>query len=224
MELVYTNAASVRTKWPELMSRPECKMAAVVAISETWLTTYEHIPKDVTDEFFVYRQDRQPGARGGGCAILVRQEYNPVDTGMAMSTRNVNMITIGLCVQTQKVILVCVYRGPGSTPIEDLFLFEKLDACRAYAQRMVIMGDFNFPEIEWATENALLESPGKGFLDWMHGKALFQHISSPTRFRGNQKPSLLDLIISSNEGDVSNLKLHAPLGKSDHCVIILRCT
>ena len=38
--------------------------------------------------------------------------------------------------------------------------------------------------------------------------------------RGDDTPSLLDLIFSGNQFDVENLRYEAPIGLSDHAVII----
>ena len=48
---------------------------------------------------------------------------------------------------------------------------------------------------------------------------LHQHIDKVTGRRENNVPSLLDLVFSDEEMQVSDLAHHAPLGKSDHSVI-----
>ena len=50
-------------------------------------------------------------------------------------------------------------------------------------------------------------------------------VDFPTRFREGQTPSLLDLIITNEDGMVQNAEPRSPLGKSDHVVIYftLRC-
>ncbi|KAK2167331.1 hypothetical protein LSH36_29g02092 [Paralvinella palmiformis] len=45
---------------------------------------------------------------------------------------------------------------------------------------------------------------------------MHQHVDEPTRFRFGQKPSLIDLVISSKEELVSDITYLEPLGKSDH--------
>ena len=50
---------------------------------------------------------------------------------------------------------------------------------------------------------------------------LTQHVKQFTRVRRNQKPSLLDLVITedSQTQTPATIKITAPLGKSDHAVI-----
>ena len=41
----------------------------------------------------------------------------------------------------------------------------------------------------------------------------------PTRKRGNDEPSLLDLLFTNEALQISDISHHAPLGNSDHDVI-----
>ena len=48
---------------------------------------------------------------------------------------------------------------------------------------------------------------------------LQQHVRDFTRIRGNDDPSLLDLVITRDELEVESLKHMAPIGSSEHCVL-----
>ena len=86
---------------------------------------------------------------------------------------------------------------------------------------MLVMGDFNAPDIDWAHEEATVGSFGEAFMNLLRDQALAQHVRSFTRWRSGQLPSLLDLIITKGENEVENLKIEEPLGKSDHGVVRL---
>jgi hypothetical protein len=45
---------------------------------------------------------------------------------------------------------------------------------------------------------------------------LSQHVTKETRFRGDNQPSLLDLIFTNEEGMIDTIEHNAPLGNSDH--------
>ena len=64
------------------------------------------------------------------------------------------------------------------------------------------MGDFNFKEINWDSNitNSSTENISYSFLDMCNYLYLFQHVNQPTRFRGNDEPSTLDLVFSDEEG------------------------
>ena len=48
---------------------------------------------------------------------------------------------------------------------------------------------------------------------------LIQNIKHPTRFRGENNPSILDLIFTNEGGMIDNIEHCAPLGNSDHEVL-----
>jgi len=54
---------------------------------------------------------------------------------------------------------------------------------------------------------------------------LHQHVTYPTRARANQCPGILDLVLTNEENMLSDLQFMAPLGKSDHAVLLfeLKC-
>jgi len=59
-------------------------------------------------------------------------------------------------------------------------------------------------------------------IDVLQKNGLHQHITILTRQRGDDKPHVLDLVITS--GDiVSTLEYWSPLGKSDHWIISFEC-
>ena len=48
---------------------------------------------------------------------------------------------------------------------------------------------------------------------------LFQHVVHPTRYREGVSPSVLDLILTNEEGMIRNLVYRSGLGKSDHAIL-----
>ena len=90
--------------------------------------------------------------------------------------------------------------------------------------KVVLVGDFNLPDIDWmnmtapGSENNLSNK----FLLNLFDNGLFQHIMENTRIRGRNQPSLLDLVITSDEESIFDIALLAPLGKSDHTAITFK--
>ena len=73
----------------------------------------------------------------------------------------------------------------------------------------IIMGDFNHGHIQWKS----LESTGgedQQFLFFIQDSFLTQHVLEPTR-----GDNVLDIVLSLKEL-VDNVKIHEPLGNSDH--------
>ena len=67
-----------------------------------------------------------------------------------------------------------------------------------------------------------LNNPAPSFLACLRNNYLTQHVTAPTRARGSQKPSLLDLVIT-NEDFVDTIQNLSPLAKSDHSVLYFNC-
>ena len=87
---------------------------------------------------------------------------------------------------------------------------------------LLIMGDFNFPEMVWSNRTAPgnnMDDENHSFLEILKSHFLFQHVTKPTRARCNQTPHLLNLIITNEEEMVTDLEYCSPLGASDHSLL-----
>ena len=62
-------------------------------------------------------------------------------------------------------------------------------------------------------------SPATQFLNCINDNFLIQHVKEPTRFRGSDEPSLIDLIVTDHGQSIDNIVHHPPFGKGDHCVL-----
>jgi len=84
--------------------------------------------------------------------------------------------------------------------------------------QLLLMGDFNYPEINYDdyTVSAGEDSPPSNFFTCTQDLFLFQHVTEFTRYRENQKPSILDYVFTYDENSISNILYAPPLGKSDH--------
>ena len=119
----------------------------------------------------------------------------------------------------------CIYRSPTPSPDADVNndnlnrLLRNISA-KSYSH-VCLVGDFNYKDINWNSwsTNHGEDSKESQFIEAIRDCFWFQHIEKPTRIRGNDEPSLIDLLLTNEELQVSNVVHHAPLGKSDHSVI-----
>ena len=92
------------------------------------------------------------------------------------------------------------------------------------ANNILLLGDFNLPSISWETGdvgnrfNNGYNTP-LHFLGTLQSNGLFQHTTQNTWARGSNAPRPLDIIVTSREDNVEDLKVLAPLGRSDHAVL-----
>uniref|UniRef100_A0A6P7FIN3 Uncharacterized protein LOC114330746 n=1 Tax=Diabrotica virgifera virgifera TaxID=50390 RepID=A0A6P7FIN3_DIAVI len=98
-------------------------------------------------------------------------------------------------------------------------MFTKLEELSSL-DNLIITGDFNFPEITWPiTSLSDTENSHNLFKSFVVNSNLIQLITEPTRFRTNNQPSTLDLVLINDEQLISSLEISSPIGKSDHAVI-----
>jgi hypothetical protein len=111
-----------------------------------------------------------------------------------------------------------VYHSPNSTRVNHSKLREMiLDCSKQGVEDIVIVGDFNMPDIDWESWNGRSEADVL-FIETLQDHFMHQHVDEPTIFRFGQKPSLLDLVISSKEELVSDItwQKRPPMSQLQH--------
>ena len=84
------------------------------------------------------------------------------------------------------------------------------------------MGDFNYKGMiweNWRTPGLSESSEEFVLVVALRDCYLYQHITKPTRIRHGQETSILDLVITNEEGMVEDMEYISQLGKIDHTVI-----
>ena len=122
----------------------------------------------------------------------------------------------------ESLMLGLLYRSPTSSEANNNKLNKLIDEiCENNPSRTLLIGDFNFPRIEWTSLTTSATGEGKEFhfIEKIRDKFLTQHVTEPTRCRGSDNPSTLDLVLTNDENLVAAIEVEAPLGKSDHAVI-----
>ena len=125
----------------------------------------------------------------------------------------------------ESLLCGCIYRSPSrekeatvksTNKVYDLLL-KAVERRNTY---LLLCGDFNYREVEWENES-LEERDGhlSSFITTIQECFLHKHATEPTRFRFGEKPSLLGLVLSNQEGMVYNLAYHPGLGDSDHVTL-----
>ena len=84
--------------------------------------------------------------------------------------------------------------------------------------RVLLMGDFNVPAIDWQelTYSGSSNDFTAEFLCTVQNSYLSQHVTGFTHYRQGQRPSLLDLVFTYNPDTFDHVKHCSPLGSSDH--------
>lgn len=87
---------------------------------------------------------------------------------------------------------------------------------------MLLLGDFNYPNIKWSEGQGTVNSEsseGSKFLKATQDSYLYQHVTCPTRHRINQVSNTVDLVFTNEGGMIEDIQTRPPIGKSDHIVL-----
>lgn len=191
----------------------------IIGVVETW-TCEDVMDSEMNlDGYTMYRKDRK-GTKGGGVVLYIRDTIIATDIEKEIEEDFQESTWCKVELQNTSLIVGVCYRSPKSTPENNQKLLkevEKAAKCRR-SDHVVIMGDFNYPAIDY--KNFVVESGEDSdaalFFTKTLDVSLVQNVNEPTRFREGQRPSLLDYIFTDEENLIENLEIQEPLGKSDH--------
>ena len=171
----------------------------------------------------MYRDDRNR-MRGGGALLYIRENIEhrvcrPLNSDSFESSTWCWIIEKN----GKKILVGSVYRSTSSTSENNKLLAKKIEKANEIAgdNRLLIMGDFNLPKVDWIN-NELREGYDENeanMFEVFSDCFLHQHVKELTRFRNNES-STLDLIFTKEEEDVRDIEVLQPLGSSDHGVVM----
>ena len=216
--IVLANACSISNKWGELGEVCHSARVDIAGITESWLSECFRSDAVQPSGYSCYRCDRQSQNGGGGVLLLVSLYLEHME-GTCLNTPNIQALECSIRNPTWNGSVILVYRSPSAVEAEDSLLLGWVKQVVKSAHGVVLMGDFNVPEVDWVYDVATPGSFGARLLDLAEELGLLQHVDQPTRFRHGQQPSLLDLIFTRYLAEVSNVTVDCPLGKSDHGLI-----
>ena len=217
------NAQSLKNKMAEFNLTVKNKNPQIISITESWGKDWVKDGIFELDGYTMYRNDRK-GAKGGGTILYIN---NKIEQRACRPLSSKEFESSSWCwineTGGKKILVGSIYRSTSSSQNNNDLLLELLDkACEiAGDNRLLILGDFNIPKVDWA--NRITLDGAKPIDDKVLEKAndnfLFQHVKQDTRFRNNES-SLLDLVFTKEEEDVKNIEILQPLGNSDHGIVV----
>ena len=207
----YANARSLGNKMEELELIAELQKPHIIGITESWGKTEVMDSEISLNGYTMYREDRQDGRKGGGVLLYIDSKLKVTVRNDLINKKFKECIWCDIISGTEKTLIGICYRSPNSTALEDDGLIEIIN--KTGEEQVIIMGDFNLPDIEWSTLSASSKT-GIKFVDCIQDSFLVQHVNENTRCK-----NILDLVLSSESSMIENLTIGEPLGTSDHCSI-----
>ncbi|CAM5155513.1 unnamed protein product [Natator depressus] len=214
LKCLYTNVQSLGNKQGELEVLVMSRNYDVIGITETWWDS-SHDWSTVMDGYKLFRKDRQ-GRKGGGVALYVREQYDCSELRYE-TVEKPECLWIkfrSVCNKSDVVVGVC-YRPPDQgDEVDEAFFRQLTEATRSHA--LILMGDFNFPDICWESNTAVHRQSRK-FLESVGDNFLAQVLGEPTR-----GGAFLDLLLTNRVELVGEAKVDGNLGGSDHELVEFR--
>ena len=154
LNVYYCNARSLRNNLGELHDLLYSGKFKIICFAESWLCSklFNDAILDPRSLFNIYRRDRISHWPAGGVCIFISKSVqsfeNEIDRQMFPDAEIVSVCAI--FPDNLKLIIVCVYLPPNlSTDLfgQSMQCIERI--CASSSESILIVGDFNLPDIDW---------------------------------------------------------------------------
>ena len=214
IEILYLNARSLVKKIDELSATVVEINPDIILVTETWCNDRVSTPYlNINGYRIELRLDRSDTSNGIGGGIIV---YIKSDLTILPNDQTEVKFDQSLSCRIQQqnkdspTDIYVIYRSPNSNESNDMELCRLVSNLESDS---VLIGDFNYPRINWT--NMTADKKSKLFLDTVQDKLLYQYVDFSTHIAGNT----LDLVLSNNSDLVVGVEEYDVLGKSDHKMI-----
>ena len=195
----------------------------VISVTETWATAEIGDAELSIEGFSMYRVDRNV-TRGGGVVLYIKENLRSSVDNKMMSENFEDSVWCSVKANGTKLLIGVCYRSPQSSKENNAKLLSVMDKAvnQSGYDRILIMGDFNFRDIDYSTYsvNAGDSSDAYKFFNKTQDLYLIQHVTETTRKRSGAQETVLDYIFTNEDNLVDNLQYLTPLGKSDHVCLV----
>lgn len=220
---IYTNVDSLLNKRSELLHITALHAPDVLALTEILPknTRFEVDPVEIQIEGYKCYTNIQSTTAHRGVAIYVKEHLS----SSLLNTTGCFKESIWCEIDLEgddRLLVGCIYRSPNSSDDNNTDINKALKQFSDGRSHVLIMGDFNHPEINWTDETSPTDPNHRAykFMEAVRDSFLYQHVTEPTHTRGTQTANTLDLIFTTEQEMVGELRHEAPLGKSHHQLLI----
>ena len=232
LKCVYTNTDnSLCSKLDELKGYLATSPIHIAAISEAKPKNGEIPDKDCLniDGYNLFLSKSYFDQDTRGVVVYAHQDLNAIQLDIDMCNTFKDCLWLKVPTTTEDFLIGCVYRSGTKEKAQalddDLNTMIKNMSLNAGYKNVLIVGDFNFPDISWNPEPVITTNhrnanhPEHKFVDTINDAMLHQHIHRPTRDRNGQASKIDDLIFTSDPDIVFNIEHTGHLGSSDHQIL-----
>ncbi|GAB0182153.1 hypothetical protein GRJ2_000680600 [Grus japonensis] len=213
LKCLYANARTMGNKQEELETCAHLQAYDHIGIMEMWWDGSCDWSVGM-EGYRLFRKDRQ-GRQGEGVTLYLSDQLECMELNLGMDEEPTESLWVrikGKAGTGDTIVGVC-YRPPDQEDRADDVPYRQIGAASC-SQALVLMGDFNHPNICWRG-NTAGHKQSRRFLEYVYDNFLLQVIEEPMR-RG----AMLDIGLTIKEGLVGNVELKGSLGCSDHEMVL----
>ena len=209
----------------ELKVRIQLISPDILIITEVYPKTGKS--SDVTDaELYIdnytcYRSNTSENSRG--VVIYIKDSFSSTVCIELTDDSFSESIWVNMQLSNKDTLLVGgIYRSPQSSIEHDNLLLDLSHKAKDVSySNVLILGDFNMPEINWElwTTSRSENHISYRFLECLRDNFWEQTILSPTRWVNDQPGNILDLCLTDNPDIIRKQEITTRLGNSDHLSI-----
>ena len=227
LKIMYTNADMLVNKKQELKDRITIEWPDIIGINEVKLKNMNGIElkkeefKPDNEKYDIFEKNVE---KEGGRGQLMFTDKKLKAEEIKLNSKAEEVLAIKI--DTDKgdsLVIALMYRSPSSTKEDSKLIRQAIEEIsNMNSTDIIIMGDFNYKEINWEDEKGSGKEQDK-FIACVQQNMLSQHVKDVSRFRGDNKPSSrVDLVFANEEDMISEMEYQSPLGKSDHKVLVFQ--
>ena len=226
LKIMYTNADMLVNKKQELKDRITIEWPDIIGINEVKLKNMNGIElkkeefKPDNEKYDIFEKNVE---KEGGRGQLMFTDKKLKAEEIKLNSKAEEVLAIKI--DTDKgdsLVIALMYRSPSSTKEDSKLIRQAIEEIsNMNSSDIIIMGDFNYKEINWEDEKGSGKEQDK-FIACVQQNMLSQHVKDVSRFRGDNKPSRVDLVFATEEDMISEMEYQSPLGKSDHKVLVFQ--
>ena len=118
-----------------------------------------------------------------------------------------------------KLLLVAIYRLPRASYKDTKMLYNHLNRMALHYERIIVMADFNLPEMKWSVSSCGYTDSS---IEYLMKQFIFEHNLIKIAYEPTRSDNLLDLIFVSSCFLSYEIETISSTGSSDHVAQILK--
>ena len=162
--------------------------------------------------FNAFRWDRP--TRGGGVIIIIRNNISFRSVTVSVEFKHIELVCINVLLLNETCRFIMYYRSCGFSPDALQYATDSIACLMELCNikyRLVLLGDFNLPDIDWKCHNLPNNKIYSLFMDFFNEFGLHQFVT--------RQNHILDLIFSNYKLHISAMEDVGLLASSDHTTI-----